>query len=186
MMNKKMIFWILVSLMLIGISFAEDVYIFKLSIKNGKVIVVDKQLAAGNVPKTFDGGNFIVKGSDSTTIATGKFSLPSGTIMEKFHNDNSIEGTFVPANEVFVILPAFENAAKVELFDEKNVKLTEVDVAGMEKSSYEAASEDELKDAPQFLLKYEWVLLILKYLIIIAAIILVLVWLIKKFRKKQN
>lgn len=165
--------YILVFILLASFVAAEPLYL--LTIEDGKV--VDKQLIDGYAPDSIGEGVYELR-SGKDTLSKGSFVVPKELIMEKFHEDGTIEGEYIEYEGAYTVLvPANEEADDVVLKDGDKeiatVDVTKLTVEGSSKST-------------EFFLRYEWLFIILKWILILIAAIVGIRYGIKKLRGKNK
>lgn len=173
--------WLLVfSLLLTTVSFADQILLVTVKTDGTTYTITDTELGSGYAPQVYTGGQYTLA-NNGQTVATGNFPLPGEVVLERFNADGTIDGEIQRQKGTFTIaIPANVTADSVTLADAggRTIGTANIDLEPAELDLTELANEGD------FLIRYEWLWLLVKWIVIIAVVIMIIRKLLK-LRKKS-
>lgn len=143
--------------------------------------IVDTEVAPGFAPQVYSGGRYTFT-QDAKTSASGYFPIPGEVVLERFNPDGTIDGERRRQTGTFTVaLPANVAADSLTLADTNGQPIGTVKV-DLEK---DGMNLEELAQEGDFFIRYEWLYLLLKWIIILGLVIFGLRFAWKKLRTKK-
>lgn len=181
-MKRVFGFWFFViGLLLATTVVADQILIVTVKTDGSTYRITDTELGSGYAPQVYSGGQYTLS-SGGQVVAAGNFPLPGEVILERFNADGTIDGEIQRQEGTFTVaIPANTTADSVTLFDTngRTIGSADIDMEPVELDLNEIASEGT------FFIRYEWLWLLVKWVVLIVVVIVVVRKLLK-MRKKQQ
>lgn len=159
---------------------AEQILLVTLKADGTSYKITDTQMSEGFAPLIHSGGQYSLT-KNGQVVARGNFALPGEVVLERFNSDGTIDGEIQRQKGTFTVAIPATNLT----FDEVSLADSSAKPIGTADVTFESEELDleEIANEGDFFIRYEWLWLLVKWIVIIAVVIVVIRKLLK-MRKK--
>ncbi len=164
------LWFFVIGLLLTTAALADQVLFVTLKTDGTTYKITDTELGLGYAPQVYSGGQYALS-KDGQLVSAGNFLLPGEVVLERFNSDGTIDGEIQLQKGTFTVaIPVNGSADSVSLFDSNARPIGSADIE-MDSTELDL---NEIANEGSFFIKYEWLLLLVKWIVIIVVVVVII------------